>query len=139
LERFLAKSDVMLAHDELSTGFHFSTAVVLSLIGAIIGVGGAWLLYTRYADRLGKTWRVLTKSFYIDEIYWKAIAEPFRALGQFVANIAEPLFFEGSLRGVGKVSQILAAALQRMQSGQIRSYMAWMAAGAALLIAYFIF
>lgn len=139
LERFLAKSDVTLAHDGLSTGFHFSSAVILSLMGAFVGVGGAWLLYTRYADKLGKTWRILTQSFYIDEIYWKAVAIPFRALGQFIANIVEPFFFEGSLRVIGKASQTLATGLQRMQSGQIRSYMAWMAAGAALLIAYFIF
>ena len=43
------------------------------------------------------------------------------------------------MRGIGRVSQQVAAGVQRMQSGQIRSYLAWMAAGAALLIVYFIF
>lgn len=138
LERFLATSDVMLANDQFSTGFHFSIAVILSLLGAIIGVGLAWLLYTRYTDRLGNTWALLAKSFYIDEIYWKGIAVPFRSLGNFIANITEPIF-EKSLQSVAYVSQGAAAMLQRMQSGQIRSYVAWMAAGAALLIGYFIF
>lgn len=139
LEIFLATSDVTLANHESSTGFHFTVPVVLSILGAFIGIVPAVLLYTRFADRLGSTWTVLTKSFYVDQLYWKWIAAPLRGLGRFVANVAEPVLFEGSLRAVGKGSYLAATAMQRMQSGQIRSYVAWTAAGAALLIAYFIF
>ena len=45
LETFLATSDVTSPNDALSHGFHFSLAVVLSMVGAFAGVATAVLLY----------------------------------------------------------------------------------------------
>jgi NADH-quinone oxidoreductase subunit L len=138
LEQFLEKSGVTLTGGKVSTGFHFSSAMLISIVGAFLGVIAAALLYTRYKDRLGHTLGVLKKSFYFDEIYEWLFVGPLKTLSRFVANILEPHVFDGMIRDLTRGAQNLAGFFQGVQSGQIRSYVAWMVAGSVLLIAYFL-
>lgn len=132
LERFLSQAKMTLAVDEPLS--FTSLGTWLSIIAAIIGVVSAYIIYTRYANRLGKPSTILRKSFYFDEIYEILFVKPLKAISNFIVNFSEPKIFEGSILETGKSVQHVASFFQKMQSGQIRSYVAWMAIGMVVLI-----
>jgi NADH-quinone oxidoreductase subunit L len=111
----------------------------LSVAGAIVGIGAAVYLYLRSGYREKPVLPILRQSFYIDEFYREAIVKPLESLARGMIRIVEPRFFGGSLYAIAQGVQGGARWLQKMQSGQIRSYAAWMVFGAVLLMAYFIF
>ncbi|HEY4831756.1 MAG TPA: NADH-quinone oxidoreductase subunit L, partial [Waddliaceae bacterium] len=139
LENFLDKVGVTLANHELSTGFHLSTAAWLSIFGAVIGVVVSAVVYIKYADRLRGPAKLLKNSFYIDEIYWNGIVVPLKAISKSIVEVVEPNVFDGFITLITQATQKAAKLLQRFQSGQIRSYIAWMAIGTVILIVYLIF
>jgi NADH-quinone oxidoreductase subunit L len=138
-EHFLAEVDVTYHAPELSHGFHFSFATALSILGALLGVGGAAFLYSSYRGELGKAPEFFRSGFFFNEIYRVLIVAPFRALARLIANFTEPHVFDGSLRLISQGTEKVAENLQRLQNGQIRSYVGWMTIGAVLLIVYFTF
>lgn len=139
LEGFLAEVGIELLHLEPSGGsFLWSPETLISVIGALSGVGVAAVMYTKYVDRLGSTWQILKRSFYIDEIYWALIGAPIKSLAKFISNVLEPKFFDGIITGTVGAAQKTARALQMVQSGQIRSYVAWMVVGIVFLIVYLV-
>jgi len=138
-EEFLAEVDVTFHSPILNTGFHFSFETFLSIFGAVVGIGSALLIYTRYKDRLGPTWENLKRAFYIDEIYWNAIVLPLKAVSKFIVDFAEPKIFDGSIQLASHSIEKASVTMQRLQSGQIRAYVAWMAIGMGLLLVYFTF
>lgn len=139
LESFLAEVGVTLAEEEPGISFLFSMETWLSIFGALLGVGSAALIYTKYFDRLGSPITLLKKSFFVDEIYSRLIVAPLKALSDFIATILEPDVFDKSIAVVTRGTQGVARWMQRLQSGQIRSYVAWMAVGAVLMLIYFAF
>lgn len=140
LESFLAKADVTLPVEaEVGWDFLLSFETVVSVIGALLGIMAAAIAYTVYADRLGKTFAVLKKAFYIDEIYNILFVKPLQTLSRLIAQFIEPFVFDGSIKMVTQTTQNTARLLQLFQSGQIRSYAAWMFLGTVFIIAYFLF
>ncbi|HET6217013.1 MAG TPA: NADH-quinone oxidoreductase subunit L [Acidobacteriaceae bacterium] len=120
---------------------------VISVAMAAIGWFFADLLYRRkpgMADRLAEraagVYSLLVNKYWIDQIYTGLIVAPLLFLSRYllwgavdrgVINGGGSLA-AGSMRGLG-------ALVQRVQSGNIRSYAGWLAVGAAalLLITYF--
>lgn len=139
LERFLSGVGVTKIEKELTTTFEISPESFMAILGAILGVGITAIVYTKYTDRLGSTLAVLKKSFYIDEIYDLLFVKPLKAIASFIAMVFDPKVFEGSITAAGHTTERISGALQHLQNGQIRSYVAWMAAGAVLLIVYYAF
>lgn len=137
LEGFLAEVGVTLAKEE-PPGFLFSPESLMAIGGALVGVWSAALLYTRYINRLGATLQVLKNSFYIDVIYDWVFVNPLKVASSFIGEGVEPKIFDGAICTATRVTQECSLALQRIQSGQIRSYVAWMAIGAVLLLVYFV-
>ena len=138
LEGFLGEIDITLYEEEFGISLLTSPLTWLSMIGAILGVGIAAIVYTRYTGQLGPTLAIFKKSFWVDEIYEKTLVQPLKKLSRFIADFFEPKVFDGSLLLTTHATQVISRDLQKMQSGQIRSYVAWMALGAALLIVYFV-
>lgn len=139
LETFLAKVDVTMAVHESGVEFFLMPETWISITGALLGVFSAWIIYTKYPDRIGKTIAVLKKSFYIDEIYETLFVLPLKAISRYISSYFEPKVFDGTIGTAMLGTQAMAGWLQQMQSGQIRSYVAWMAIGMVLLIVYLIF
>lgn len=136
LENFLAQVDVTLAEHHLSTGFHIAWETWVAIIGAFLGIGIAYYLFTNYADH---PIELLRKSFYVDELYDNLLVRPLKRLSRLISTVVEPKFFEGMITLFSQTSMKTASFLQKFQSGEIRSYVAWMALGSVLLIAYFVF
>ncbi len=118
--------------------FKWSHLTLRSILIAIAGFGSAWFLYKikgRGVDGL----LLLRKAFFIDTLYDVALVRPAALISRVIAFIFEPVFFEGTLRSLGTFIDGIGTLLQRLQSGQIRSYAAWMAIGAVLLFALLLF
>lgn len=135
LEGFLAEVGVTLAEKEPAS-FTLTAETLMSIVGGLLGILTAAILYTRYRERFAKPIAFLKNSFYIDELYDKVFVTPLKALSFFFAYILEPKVWEGSVSSAVQGSQNISFILQKMQSGQIRSYVAWMVIGSALLIVY---
>jgi NADH-quinone oxidoreductase subunit L len=139
LEGFLSDVGITPFEAELRSGFVLTPETWIAIIGSLLGVGIAALLYTRYVDRLGRPVALFRKAFYIDDIYEKLFVLPLKALSKFIVDLLEPKVFDGLIRGTVQATQGTAQWMQSLQSGQIRSYMAWMVLGSVLLIVYLIY
>lgn len=139
LEKFLADLDLTFAEKEFSKGFHFTYEMGLAIGGALLGVLGTAFIYSRFTNRLGSPILLLQNAFYVNQLYSKMIVLPLKKFSQFIAESVEPKFFDGLLQGIERITLATARELQKFQSGQIRSYFAWMVFGMIFLVAYFSF
>jgi NADH-quinone oxidoreductase subunit L len=139
LETFLMEIGIHPLEKELSTGIHLSRGVGMAIGGSVLGILLTALAYAFYYPRLRKPLQILQKSFYVENLYAVTIVQPMGALAGWIAEFFEPKVFEASVDAAGEGAQGISALFQKVQSGQIRSYIAWMVMGTACLIFYFIF
>jgi NADH-quinone oxidoreductase subunit L len=118
----------------------------ISVLAAISGLFLAWLLYHRrpqlpqeIAHALGGFYEAVVHKYYVDEIYAAVFVKPLidgstRILWQGIDRDLIDATLDNSAEGAREVSD----AVRHMQSGNLRSYAGWIAAGAAAVIAYMI-
>jgi NADH-quinone oxidoreductase subunit L len=138
LARFLRGVGITSTEQELSSHILLSPEFFMAIGGAILGVGVSVWLYTQSTYRSRPPLTLFKKSFFIDPLYEKLFVTPGKSLARLVATWTEPYIFEGSLSMTQRVTQRTAALFQQMQSGQIRSYVAWMIIGMVCFIVYFV-
>ena len=120
---------------------------VLSVVMALIGWFVADLLYRRkpgmadrLVERISGLYGLLVNKYWIDQVYNAVIVAPLLFASRYLLWGA---FDRGLVNGGGSMAagsvRGLGALVQRVQSGNIRSYAGWLALGAAalLLITYF--
>lgn len=139
LEHFLSDIGITAEERELSTHFLLTKETIMAVVGGVLGIAVAAWIYIRYQDRFMYALPILRKAFFVDEIYDALVVAPLKALSNFIGSGLEPYLFDGSVQGAVSVTQSASRRLQMMQSGQIRSYAAWMVVGAVLLTVYFVF
>jgi len=118
----------------------------ISVGAAALGLYLAWLLYIsrpqlpqQIAEGLGGFYRAVLDKYYVDELYTTLFVKPLldgstRILWHGVDQNVIDATLDGSADGAREVSD----SLRHMQSGNLRSYAGWIAAGAAAVIAYMI-
>jgi NADH-quinone oxidoreductase subunit L len=118
----------------------------ISVLAALIGFGLAWLLYYRnpqlpqqIAASLGGLYQAVVHKYYIDELYATLLVKPLIAgssliLWHGIDRDVIDASLDNSARGANEVSDTM----RHMQSGNLRSYAGWIAAGAAVVIAYMV-
>jgi len=122
----------------------------VSVLTALLGAYFAWLLYSRrpgYSKQLveanGATrfaYTLLDHKFWVDEIYIRGIVQPLLAFSRvFLNGLVDTGFVQGFGTGLALLARSLGAVVNRVQSGNIRSYAGWLALGAAVVIAFTIF
>jgi len=120
--------------------------MVISIAVAALGFFLAWVFYyrnpqlpKRVAASLGGFYGAVVHKYYIDELYATLFVKPLVAgsalilwhgIDQDVIDAA----VDNSADGANEVSDVV----RHMQSGNVRSYAGWVAAGAALVIAYMV-
>ncbi len=139
LEQFLAKSGVAYASKELLHGYELSLPSILAICGSLLGLLAGYIVYAKFAERIGSTIKVLARSFYVDELYWTLLVTPFKGVAKLIAYAIEPWGFHLPLEYTAKGAQEAARGLQHMQSGQIRSYLAWMVIGTVCIVGLLIY
>lgn len=140
LEAFLIPETGLTPEERhLHSGYVFNAETLIAVVGTILGIGVAAFLYLRYKDRLRAPFKMIQKGFYFDSVYQNAIVEPLKTIAEAIDQWLEPKFFTGSLQFLSSAVNKGSSGLQVLQSGQIRSYVSWMALGAVFLMVYFIF
>jgi NADH-quinone oxidoreductase subunit L len=115
-----------------------------SVLVALIGLYLAWLFYVkrpelpdRITAKVHGVYLLVLHKYYVDEGYGAIFVKPLLVLSTVVfwKGIDQGVI-DGMVNGAGEASKGLGNELRRMQSGNIRSYAAWVAAGGAAVIAY---
>jgi NADH-quinone oxidoreductase subunit L len=119
-----------------------AVSVVVALLGWLL----ARLLYyarpelpQKIADSFGGLYQTLVHKYYIDELYAVLFVKPLvdgstRILWQGV----DRKVIDAAVNEAGDGARHLSDEVRRMQSGNIRSYAGWIAAGSALVIAFMV-
>jgi NADH-quinone oxidoreductase subunit L len=118
----------------------------ISVFAGLLGFVLAWLLYYRdpqlpqkIAAGLGGLYDAVVNKYYIDELYATLFVKPLIAGSALILwhGIDQDVIdasVDNSAHGAREVSD----SVRHMQSGNLRSYAGWVAAGAAVVIAYMI-
>ena len=118
---------------------------ILSIVAVLVALEG-WLIADKYyrrkterpaqlAAELPGAYKLLANKYYVDEICGAVIVKPLFAISKYVLGGIEFLLTGAGwlLAGVATFTGMI---LQRWQSGNLRSYAAWLTAGAAALLLF---
>ncbi len=130
---------------ESAAGGDNSLELKLAAVAVAVGFAGflvAWWFYLRRRDapqRLSRSFHglfvLLLNKYYVDEIYSAVIVRPLIWLSTHVLwNVVDVGAIDGSVNGVARGTQIIGERVRRVQSGNTRSYAAWVVVGAVLVI-----
>jgi NADH-quinone oxidoreductase subunit L len=119
---------------------------ITSVAAALIGLFFAYLLYykrpelpDRITAKMHGIYTMVLHKYYIDEGYGAIFVKPLLALSTVVLwRGVDQGVIDGLVNGAGSASQGVGGELRRMQSGNIRSYAAWVAIGAAAILGYMV-
>jgi NADH-quinone oxidoreductase subunit L len=131
---------------EAAGGGTETTLTLVSVSAALLGLLLAWTLYyrrpqlpARIAESLGSLYRAVANKYYVDELYALLFVKP-------VVDGSTEILWHGVDQGVidatvnnsADSARHVSDNLRHMQSGNLRSYAGWVAAGGALVIAYMV-
>ena len=120
--------------------------MAISILCAFSGLGLAWFLYVKrrdlpdkIADSLGGLYTTVLNKYYVDQIYGAAIIRPLiNGSRAILWRGIDAGAIDGTLNASAKGAQETGGAFRRLQSGNIRSYAGWVAAGAAVVVIYMV-
>jgi NADH-quinone oxidoreductase subunit L len=145
IERFSAYlAPVAQAHRPIPQGDP-GIEIALTIAAVLVALEG-WLIADKYYRRklerpaelaaaLPTSYKLLLNKFYVDEIYGAVIVKPLFAFSKFVLGGIDFLL-AGIAWLLAGVASFAGMILQRWQSGNLRSYAAWLAAGAAAVLLF---
>ncbi|MGH9674769.1 MAG: NADH-quinone oxidoreductase subunit L, partial [Bryobacteraceae bacterium] len=121
---------------------HPASLVAISVAAGAAGIALAWLMYVArpgladsIAQSAGVLYRLVFNKYYVDEIYHAVIVRPTIAISRvFLWRIFDAGVIDGMVNGVGTRARGIGGVLRLAQSGQIRSYAAWVVIGAVFLL-----
>jgi NADH-quinone oxidoreductase subunit L len=117
------------------------TLAGVAVLAALIGLGLAHMLYRKNEGQEPLAavpgYAVLDRKYWVDEIYGAIMVKPLLAISRFVLEwVVEYAILGGLAWLLAGTSMLGGAILQKWQSGNLRSYAAWLAAGAAALLLF---
>jgi NADH-quinone oxidoreductase subunit L len=84
-------------------------------------------------------YKLLANKYYVDEFYGAAVVKPLMVTSTyFLGWVVDKAILGGAAWLLGGIATFCGALLARWQSGNIRSYAAWLAAGAAALLLFIV-
>jgi NADH-quinone oxidoreductase subunit L len=126
---------------------YLNLELFLSIIAVAVALEG-WLIadkfYRRkltkpaqYAAALPGTYNLLANKYFVDEFYGAVVVKPLLAISKFFLEwVVDFGILGGAAWLLGGIATFAGAILQRWQSGNLRSYAAWLAAGAAAVLLF---
>jgi NADH-quinone oxidoreductase subunit L len=118
---------------------------MLAWISAGVGVAGILLAYLFYvakrglADSFAKAmngfYTLVLNKYYIDELYDTLVVRPLVAISRTVLwRGVDAGLIDGTVNGVGERSRGIGSILRLLQSGNIRTYAAWVVLGSIVVL-----
>jgi NADH-quinone oxidoreductase subunit L len=126
-----------------------STEYLLMVISiSVAGLGWllAWLLYSRrpqlparIAASLGGLYQAVVHKYYVDEIYAAVFVKPLiEGSTTILWHGVDQDVIDATVNNSATAAREVSDAARHMQSGNLRSYAGWVAAGGAVVIAYMV-
>ena len=117
-------------------------SVLVAFSGAIL----AWVLYVsqpslpqKIADALGGLYEAVVNKYYVDELYAKLFVKPLvDGSTSILWQGVDRKVIDDSVNNAADGARHVSDEVRQMQSGNLRSYAGWIAAGSAAVIAYMI-
>ncbi len=133
------------ATEALSQGAEI-TLMLISVAAAVLGFYLAYLLYLKrpelpqkIADTLGGFYQAVAHKYYIDEIYATLLVKPLvDGSTRILWHGVDQGVIDAAVNDTAEGAWHISDAARHMQSGNVRSYAGWIAAGGAVIIAYMI-
>jgi NADH-quinone oxidoreductase subunit L len=118
----------------------------VSVLVAFSGFGLAWLLYVKrpelpakIATASGGLYKLVLNKYWIDELYSAAIIGPLVACSRVVLwQSVDQKLIDGTVNECAVAARDVSQIIRQQQSGLVRSYAGWIAAGAAAVVAYMV-
>jgi NADH-quinone oxidoreductase subunit L len=121
--------------------------IVLSIVAVAVALLGWLLAHLFYREKstlpasmavaLPGGYKLLANKYYVDEFYGAAVVKPLFATSKYLLGWVVDVGLLGGIAWLlGGIAMLSGAILQRWQSGNLRSYAAWLAAGAAALLLF---
>jgi NADH-quinone oxidoreductase subunit L len=118
----------------------------ISVVAAFLGLGLAWMLYQkrpelpeRIATALNGLYTTVLHKYYVDEIYNAVFVNPLLKFSSIVLwRGIDQNVIDAGIDGGADSARDASDTVRHMQSGNIRSYAGWVAAGAAVVIGYMV-
>jgi NADH-quinone oxidoreductase subunit L len=117
---------------------------IVAVLTALVGWAFADRYYRRKAGRASQlaaanpgAYGLVLNKYYVDEIYAALIVKPLLFLSKYALELVVDMgILGGAAWLLGGIATFGGAILQRWQSGNLRSYAAWLAAGAAAVLLF---
>jgi len=119
----------------------------LTALLAATGMGVAYAIYilnpelaNNLAQTLRRPYQVLVRKYYVDELYFAAVVRPLHWLSERVFwQAVDVRIVDGAVNATASRARDLGRWARRLQSGNARSYAAWVVVGAVVILSYFVF
>jgi|CZKF01.1.fsa_nt_gi NADH-quinone oxidoreductase subunit L len=91
----------------------------------------------QYAAALPFGYKLLVNKYFVDEFYGATVVKPLLGFSKYILEwVVDVGILGGAAWLLGGIATFAGAILQRWQSGNLRSYAAWLAAGAAAVLLF---
>ncbi|RRR74845.1 MAG: NADH-quinone oxidoreductase subunit L [Candidatus Viridilinea halotolerans] len=130
----------------------FNLLVALLATAGAVGMGYlGWWAYTSNAAKIkvggvdpayrytGDIWDGMEAAWYVDLAYQRFIVQPFRALGDMLAQVFDKEGIDGMVNGVGSFFSRAATEVRLLQSGYVRNYALVFTMGAVVILSFMLF
>ena len=116
--------------------------VVVSVAFGLAGIALAWLFYVakpglpdQVATSFSGLYKLIYNKYFVDEIYDAVVVNPAVSGSREVLwKGVDVAVIDGAVNGVGNRARGIGGVLKRLQSGNIRSYAAWVLLGSVFLL-----
>jgi NADH-quinone oxidoreductase subunit L len=126
-----------------------TTELLLMGVSVAVAFLGAWLAYVLYlsrpylpqkiADGLNGFYTTVLNKYYVDELYSKLFVKPLiDGSTSILWQGVDRKVIDDSVNNAADGARAISNEARQMQSGNLRSYAGWIAAGSAVVIAYMI-
>ena len=106
--------------------------------GASGGVPCAHSATHLYRRVHGRTWRILSRGYYIDDVYGSVFARTGKLASAWLAFRFDARIIDGAVEGTGGLVRRIGGWLRPLQTGFVRSYGLAIVAGAVGLMVWFL-
>jgi NADH-quinone oxidoreductase subunit L len=149
-EHFLApvfrSGGVTEATSEATSGVTEYLLMAVSVAAALLGWFLAYVLYVskpylpqKIADALGGFYDAVLNKYYVDELYAKLFVKPLvDGSTSILWQGVDRKVIDDSINDAADGARHVSDEVRHMQSGNLRSYAGWIAAGAAVVLAYMV-
>jgi len=135
------------AAEGASGGLGEMTMMIVSVLIGVSGIALAWFMYIIRPDLPGKVAKLsfavhdlLSKKYYVDEIYEATIINPIKVSStHFFWRFVDVGIIDGFVNAVGSIVDAMSRVLRRLQSGYYHHYAFGMAFGVFVMVGIFLF